>query len=679
MSLFDEIYEPAVEMNAAEIEVNEITPVITEEPNTVALVEGTHDVDCIEGVTAFETVEMPEDVRTEVQKKLKKQISYDVGEKVGGARKDVNEIRKQFLQTPDKSTLACIAELDEVLAFELATKKNIFSWFDMATAQSEGVEIRAAYAIHLLIRRIPSTSKGLNAENYTKSLFFISDELKRVRTYQQFTSTFGRFEILTSDANILERWLQRLEAVETKLKVIYEQSSSVDFTNDETMKKYISDNLLEFRKLKGIIHTIEIQDQFGLKQLGTFTELLASYKKRNAFRKATDKFHSWSVYIEEHQPIAKSEDELSSIDNSNKAPAKRQSVWERALPFEPKRIGGLQIEDIDTPEGFIDYFGFRGAEYGNTVSDIIAKGHIVNCSRALVDLADVLSISPKDLTQNRTLAMAFGARGSGTALAHYEPKRHVINLTKKKGSLGVLAHEWWHSFDRFMNQEFTGGANYDLLTEGLSLNIDNVPYEVRDAYYTLMSAIKDGYSTEKFRIDPSNKRSISTASYNSYYEHNGNLQDFVDERMKKFDEYRKSIINSYLTETSRDREQKRYIRSRKLELNKACHVAAQIHFEITGEQLIDIPYTVDHSEYYSTARQLDGPKRKPYYSSNVELTARAFEAYVHSKLQERGMRNDYLVCGIDNIYPQGKELACINYAMENFLNHTIPYLVSSAE
>lgn len=49
------------------------------------------------------------------------------------------------------------------------------------------------------------------------------------------------------------------------------------------------------------------------------------------------------------------------------------------------------------------------------------------------------------------LAIAFGSRGKGNALAHYEPSRAVINLTKMKGA-GSLAHEFGHALDDMLGQ-----------------------------------------------------------------------------------------------------------------------------------------------------------------------------------------------------------------------------------
>lgn len=64
----------------------------------------------------------------------------------------------------------------------------------------------------------------------------------------------------------------------------------------------------------------------------------------------------------------------------------------------------------------------------------------------LLDMCRAIGISPKDVSLGGRLSIAFGARGSGNALAHYEPLREVINLTKMKGT-GSLAHEWGHALD----------------------------------------------------------------------------------------------------------------------------------------------------------------------------------------------------------------------------------------
>nr|WP_257144282.1 LPD1 domain-containing protein [Bacillus thuringiensis] len=46
------------------------------------------------------------------------------------------------------------------------------------------------------------------------------------------------------------------------------------------------------------------------------------------------------------------------------------------------------------------------------------------------------------------------------------------------------------------------------------------------------------------------------------------------------------------------------------------------------------------SVYFDTAIKLDKKRSKKYWSTNHELFARAFEAYVESDLQDQEHRND---------------------------------------
>lgn len=94
----------------------------------------------------------------------------------------------------------------------------------------------------------------------------------------------------------------------------------------------------------------------------------------------------------------------------------------------------------------------RGLQWGNSVTDEERKHHMEQIALAFKDLSDVLEIPYEQVTLNGKLALAVGARGKGTALAHYEPDNKVINLTRK-GGVGSLAHEWGH----FLDNLTTGG------------------------------------------------------------------------------------------------------------------------------------------------------------------------------------------------------------------------------
>jgi hypothetical protein len=91
----------------------------------------------------------------------------------------------------------------------------------------------------------------------------------------------------------------------------------------------------------------------------------------------------------------------------------------------------------------------RGLQWGNSVSDAEREHHLYHTAHALKDLTQLLGLPDQMASINGRLALAIGARGTGRALAHYEPKLRVINLTRK-GGVGSLAHEWAHAFDNLL-------------------------------------------------------------------------------------------------------------------------------------------------------------------------------------------------------------------------------------
>lgn len=114
-----------------------------------------------------------------------------------------------------------------------------------------------------------------------------------------------------------------------------------------------------------------------------------------------------------------------------------------------RREGGPQL-DVGTPDKAKQYLlgglKMKGVQFGNYVSDEEREHHLTKCSEALGDLADILSVPKEYISWKGKLGIAFGARGTGNAAAHYEPSSQVINLTRTGGA-GSLAHEWGHFFD----------------------------------------------------------------------------------------------------------------------------------------------------------------------------------------------------------------------------------------
>ncbi|MGL4626961.1 MAG: LPD5 domain-containing protein, partial [Plesiomonas shigelloides] len=140
------------------------------------------------------------------------------------------------------------------------------------------------------------------------------------------------------------------------------------------------------------------------------------------------------------------QDELEEkLKKTKEIPRERRDINQPRVGEDMR--GGMDV----TPELFTEAFGFRGVEFGNWVEQARRQKDLNDAYDALMDMAAVIGVSPKALSLNGELGLAFGARGSGgvgSAAAHYEPGKIVINLTKKNGA-GSLGHEWWHAMDNY--------------------------------------------------------------------------------------------------------------------------------------------------------------------------------------------------------------------------------------
>lgn len=127
--------------------------------------------------------------------------------------------------------------------------------------------------------------------------------------------------------------------------------------------------------------------------------------------------------------------------------------WNRPRVGEDWRKG----ENI-TPEQFAQALPFRGVEFGNWVTQAERASLLNAAFDGFHDLAQLFGLSAEDMALRGSLAFAFASRGKSGAMAHYEPLRQVINLTKKNGA-GCMAHEWFHALDNWA-QYSAGRAGY---------------------------------------------------------------------------------------------------------------------------------------------------------------------------------------------------------------------------
>lgn len=583
------------------------------------------------------------DIRSEQQ--LNKKVSYDVGEKIGLARKDLAALRKGFEDNQTFSALEEIENISSVLAAQIITKSELFKSFSLEKEKENCTEPSVARAKQLIIQRVdatPSVDSKESREQYMKAVQFVLHRFKMIKVMEDLysfisdVSSIIRYEN-NGNRSFYEKKIVELVAIQSDL-----EKGSEDY---EKIVNQLSTH-------KTIIRSIDRANRLGLSSLGKkFCNL---FKSKTSYRSTISnalKVESW--------------DELLG-KKEKKSSGKRKPVWERTLPERPDRIGGAQ-SPVEKPEDLLQFFGFRGVEFGNYVEDHKGFEHLLRSSEAMMDLAEILEVDYPAISHGGTLGIAFGARGrGGSALAHFEGFSNVINMTKERGCLGIFGHEWWHSFDSNIwkisyNGKY-GKLDYASNPDTLGSHIDPL---VPILFAELIEAIKKGKSVAYFEnTNGDNTRWTGTEFKSCYRRHNGDLLAAMTEKVESAKAQLESDIQFYSRiSIHADQRIEKAKKTFERNIKKFAQALAWFHEVQTGERVEQIPYPTDKSNYYQASISLDKGKVSKYWSANVELTARAFEAYIQDKLEASGRRSDYLVAGTrtDSIaFPMREEREVIN-------------------
>ncbi|WP_304612698.1 PBECR2 nuclease fold domain-containing protein [Paramuribaculum intestinale] len=200
-----------------------------------------------------------------------------------------------------------------------------------------------------------------------------------------------------------------------------------------------------------------------------------------------DKSNPWPIkkeFSSRNEAEAWLKDNMSRLEEERKIRKEKERQMVYFNPSGDRRGPDHRQGNAATPEMFADTFGFRGVQFGNWTSGADRQAALDQAYDALMDMAGVLGLTPRAMSLDGELGLAFGARGGGAASAHYEPGAVVINLTKTKG-VGALAHEWWHALDNYLARH--GGVPLGHVTDGNGL--DQLRPEVRDAIGVYMQAV----------------------------------------------------------------------------------------------------------------------------------------------------------------------------------------------
>lgn len=110
---------------------------------------------------------------------------------------------------------------------------------------------------------------------------------------------------------------------------------------------------------------------------------------------------------------------------------------------------GRDIPIYECPHFQEGGLSLRAVEFGVWENQNDRQTNLDMAYDSFKDMAKALGIAESDASLGGDLALAFGSRGrggAGAALAHFEPDKNVINLTKMRGA-GALGHEWGHALD----------------------------------------------------------------------------------------------------------------------------------------------------------------------------------------------------------------------------------------
>ncbi|MDE3840965.1 hypothetical protein C0966_17000 (plasmid) [Bacillus methanolicus] len=587
------------------------------------------------------------DIRT-VQQASKK-VAYDVGEKIGGARKDMAALRKEFEKKQSLTLLEEIENISTVLAAEIITKHELFKGFSLEKEKENGTEPAVARAKQLLIQRVDATPAIDSKESrlkFMKAAQYLLSKMESVRVWDDLYPFLNDLaESIRNESNNPSFYEKRLDAIMAELETL--ENGTEEWKEAYRKGLIFKESLRKCQKAK----------ELGLRSLG---EKFCNFFKSNQSYRSTLtnalKVQSW--------------DDLLNKKEKKKV-STRKPVWERNFPERPDRIGGAQ-STIEKPEDLLTFFQFRGVEFGHYIGDQKGMEHLLRSSEAMMDLAELLGLDYSSISLNGTLAMAYGARGrGGNSLAHYEPLSKVINMTKEKGCLGVLAHEWFHALDNHLydlsHNSKNGKRGYASEPETLGDNVDSY---LKLLFEELMEVIKKGNSVSYYEnTNKPGDKWRGTIFKQSYKHHNGDLFKAME---KKVAIERSNLeahlrLASYYTYTDKDVE--KLMKKHERAIKEFALALAWYHENQTGERVEQIPYPSEKSQYLQASIGLDKGKEGKYWSSNIELAARAFESFIQDKLKAAGRKNDYLVAGTHDglAFPMGEEREAINQKFEEII------------
>ena len=399
----------------------------------------------------------------------------DFGNEIGGARKDL--WRGRGLRAED------VGNFNEMERKTYIRKENIWPKPDYNKMVEDGLAKEVVFFIKKIRDSLPVSPKGSEwdtadderekQERYFSFVSEIRDCVKDVKTKEDIAHLFHyletkeyivltaarRYSILPKGEGLIGNPL--VNAFRISYQQLAMQVRKKQFCYSEKEKILSHFEIIEVRPKcvevspSGISNGVRVHVPYGTRFF---------YPQDPEFLKE-EKYPEGSFFVTKGRDIlaaefATSEEaEAFCLKGENLVGAKTRYEKKRKATLTPPiltdvvRIGEPYRKDGASVSGqdYLDTFHFYGGEFGNWLSQDDRQNSLDAGYDALCDFAYVLGIRRTAVTCDGKLSIAFGARGRGKALAHYEPLRKVINITKMRGA-GSLGHELIHAMDFILGE-----------------------------------------------------------------------------------------------------------------------------------------------------------------------------------------------------------------------------------
>lgn len=397
----------------------------------------------------------------------------DFGEKIGGAKKDLWKRRGL--------DLADIVDMDVVDRETYINKNHVWPKPDYQGLKDSGIPTEVVYFYKKMRDSLPIEPPVKTKEKQNTYISFVSDLKEAVMSCQkpedtkEFLSKFfiqkgylvnKGYYVAYADSDYMGIITDKVvKASQTSQAQLQREIVKKQFLYSQDEKILANYQIIQFddrhtwkeenREIQGIPEKnifLKREELYGFRYIYPKNE----FANQELWKKDTwyvlkkggevvginfpDKEIARKFALEDGRPKYQEKESVKKAVRKKKLVPKALKAIERTGL--PDVCGGKDV----TAEDFMGRFGIKGGEFGNWLSETEKQTNLNMAYEAFSDLALALDVDEKDISLDGRLSIAFGARGSGNALAHYEPAVQVINLTRMKGA-GSLSHEWGHALD----------------------------------------------------------------------------------------------------------------------------------------------------------------------------------------------------------------------------------------